>query len=152
MTEDRPAFRRAVWIALISTGVLLQACAKDAAPAATGARIYAADVTGKARSCEVPAVKPADGQTTDTAIKLGNDGGWCGLLVRQPSAKPFDAGLLSARPAHGNVRIHYVGDETRIDYTPDHGFAGADSFSVRLIPGDALLRIAVTVTAPTGKG
>jgi hypothetical protein len=41
-----------------------------------------------------------------------------------------------------------VGDETRIDYTPDRRFAGSDAFTVKLIPGDATIKVAVTVTAP----
>ena len=44
--------------------------------------------------------------------------------------------------------IHEVGDNTRIDYTPDRGFSGTDSFAVKLIPGDAKVIVAVTVTAP----
>ena len=44
------------------------------------------------------------------------------------SGKPYSAGLLIAEPMHGKVLIHSVGDNTRIDYTPDVRFAGADSF------------------------
>jgi hypothetical protein len=38
-----------------------------------------------------------------------------------------------------------VGDNTRIDYTPDAQYRGADSFAVRLIPGDATISGSVTV-------
>ena len=62
--------------------------------------------------------------------------------------KPFEAGLLTVRPRHGTVLIHEVGDDTRIDYTPDRGFAGSDTFAVKLIPGNAAIQIAVTVTGP----
>ncbi len=44
--------------------------------------------------------------------------------------------------------IHEVGDDTRIDYTPDRRFTGSDSFTVKLIPGEERLKVAVTVTAP----
>ena len=42
--------------------------------------------------------------------------------------------------------IHTVGNDTRIDYTPAARYAGADAFAVRLIPGDATIRVTVTVT------
>ena len=106
-------------------------------------------MTGGAKSCEVPKITPASGQTTDAAIKLGNDGGWCGLPLNQPGPKPYDAGLLVDRPVHGSVLIHEVGDQTRIDYTPDRGFTGTDAFTVKLIPGNEVLRISATVLAST---
>jgi hypothetical protein len=142
------AMRSLAWLALLMTGAVLQGCGQTASPAGSQLRVYAADLAGAARSCEVPRVTPANGQTVDAAMKVGNDGGWCGVPVHQDGPKPFDAGLLTARPANGTVLIHEVGDDTRIDYTPDHGFSGSDSFSVRLVPGDATIRTAVTVTAP----
>ena len=45
------------------------------------------------------------------------------------------------RPQHGKVLIHTVGNDTRIDYTPAARYAGADAFSVRLMPGDAMIRV-----------
>lgn len=57
----------------------------------------------------------------------------------------YSAGLLTAAPAHGKVLIHSVGDNTRIDYTPDAQYRGADLFAVRLIPGDATISGSVTV-------
>jgi hypothetical protein len=111
-------------------------------------RVYAADLAGAAKVCEVPKLNPVAGASADAAVKLANDGGWCAISVHQEGPKPFEAGLLTARPAHGNVLIHEVGDDTRIDYTPDRGFIGSDSFAVKLIPGGASIRAAVTVTAP----
>jgi hypothetical protein len=78
-------------------------------------------------------------------MTVGNDGGWCAITVTQPHGEPFDAGLLTQRPLHGKVLIHKVGDATRIDYTPDPNFTGTDSFAVSLIPGDPVIRAAVTV-------
>ena len=78
-------------------------------------------------------------------MKLGNDGGWCAITVNN-NGKPFDAGLLATPPAHGKALIHTVGNDTRIDYTPAARYVGADAFTVRLIPGDATLRVTVTVT------
>ena len=51
-------------------------------------------------------------------MKLGNDGGWCAITVNN-GGRPFDAGLLAAAPAHGKVLVHTVGNNTRIDYTPE---------------------------------
>ena len=153
MTENRrpthPGTKRAPgWLALLLTGVLLQACGPTAnGPGGSRLRVFAADLAGAAKSCEVPKISPAGGQTTEAAMKMANDGGWCGLPVHQDGPKPFDAGLLTARPAHGNVLIHQVGDETRIDYTPDRGFTGNDSFSVKLVPGNGTIQVAVVVTA-----
>ncbi len=45
--------------------------------------------------------------------------------------------------------IHTVGNDTRIDYTPSPRYAGADAFSVRLLPGDATIRVNATVTPVT---
>ena len=88
--------------------------------------------------------RPAAGRTIDAAIKLGNDGGWCAITVNN-NGRPFDAGLLAAAPQHGKVLIHTVGNDTRIDYTPTAHYAGADAFSVRLLPGDATIRVTATV-------
>ncbi len=153
MTENRrsthPGTMRPLgWLALLLTGVLLQACTQNAGgPGGSRLRVFAADLAGGAKLCEVPQISPANGQSTEATMKVGNDGGWCGLPLHQDGPKPYDAGLLTARPAHGNVLIHQVGDETRIDYTPDRGFTGSDSFRVKLVPGNGTIRIAVTVIA-----
>ncbi len=153
MTEDRPAPRRvpghSAWLALLMTAGLLQGCeTPQQAAAGSRMRIYVADITGEAKSCTVQKIAPQDGQQTETTMTVGNDGGWCGLYLQMPGPKPYDAGLLTARPAHGDVLVHEVGDNTRIDYTPDRGFAGSDSFAVKLLPGGAVVRFVVTVTPP----
>ncbi len=156
MTEYRRpthpgATRPLAWLALLLTGIALQGCGQNAGGVAgSQQRLYAADLTGAAKSCDVPKIGPVNGQTVNAAVRVANDGGWCGLPVHQDGPKPFDAGLLTGRPAHGNVLIHTVGDDTRIDYTPDRGFSGPDSFSVKLVPGNATIHISVTVV-PEGK-
>ena len=141
--------RHSAGTALLMTGLVLAGCSHPApAPEASKLRVYAADLAGAAKSCEVPKVNPAAGAGSQAAMKVVNDGGWCGIPVHQDGPKPFDAGLLEKRAAHGDVTIHEVGDNTRIDYTPDRGFAGSDTFAVKLIPGDATISVAVTVTAP----
>jgi hypothetical protein len=130
-------------LALAATALLLQACAQRP-PAAPGARVFQADLAGASKSCTVPQVTPAAGQETAVPIRMGNDGGWCAVTLNN-AGKPFDAGLLVTEPTHGKAYIHTVGDNTRVDYTPDARFAGSDSFAVKLIPGGALLRVSVTV-------
>ena len=124
----------------------LQACTKPPPPAASGARIYAHDVTGKAAVCTVPEVQAADKQDRAVTIATGG-GGWCGLTLRNGNA-PYAAGLLTQPARNGRVVIHTVGDDTRIDYTANPGPVAADSFAVRLIPGDATLHVSVTPLPP----
>jgi hypothetical protein len=141
--------RHVAQTAFLMTGLTLVGCSHpEPGPVASTTRVYAADITGAAKVCDVPKITPVPGSGSEAAIKVANDGGWCGIPVHQEGPKPFGAGLLEKRAAHGDVLIHEVGDNTRIDYTPDRGFAGNDAFVVKLIPGDATLRVAVTVTVP----
>ncbi len=133
------------WLTMATATALLQACA--APPPGPATRIFAADVAGGAKTCVVPKVALAAGQETPVAVRVGNDGGWCGITISN-GGKPYSAGLLTANPARGKVFIHTVGDDTRIDYTPDHGFSGSDAFTVKLIPGDAAVKASVAVVPP----
>jgi len=136
---------------LLTAAALAASCAPKPPPRAP-TRQYAVDQTGAAKSCTVPKVTPADGKETPVAISVGNDGGWGAISVSQPPATrnadlvPYKAGLLTSRPTHGKVYVHTVGDATRIDYRPAPNYAGPDSFAVTLLPGDAVLRVDVTVT------
>jgi hypothetical protein len=134
---------RLLWLATAATALLLQACAQQ--PSGPPPRVFAADMTGAAKVCTAPPVTPTAGHTVDAAIKLGNDGGWCAITVNN-NGRPFDAGLLASSAEHGKVLIHTVGNDTRIDYTPAARYAGADAFTVRLLPGDAMIRVTATVT------
>ena len=158
MTENRPAPRRhprhrARWhfvcAATLMAAGFLQGCA-DVRPGAPQSlrRVFAIDVSGGAKLCQAPKLTPTDGQTVEAVMGVGNDGGWCGITAQMSGNKPFAAGLLTARPAHGNVLIHEVGDVTRIDYTPDRGFSGNDAFTVKLVPGAAIIKVTVSVAAP----
>ncbi|TCZ66560.1 hypothetical protein [Roseicella aquatilis] len=122
----------------------LAACAEKPQPVA-GSRVYYVDTQGAASVCNAPkALTLTTGQQTEATMAVKNDGGWCGISVVR-SGRPFDAGLLVVRPQNGRVHVHTVGDATRIDYTPDAGFAGQDVFAVRMLPGNPALRVAVTV-------
>jgi hypothetical protein len=139
--------RSAAWVALALAGAVLQGCAEKPAPppAQSQTRLFASDFEGGAKSCIVPKIKLDAGKEFSASMQLANDGGWCGITVAQ-DGKPYEAGLLTQAPEHGNVYIHPVGDDTRIDYTPELGFSGADTFVVTLLPGKPALRVTVTVT------
>ena len=127
-----------------AAALVLQACAPPPKPAST-TRLYAADFVGAAKACTVPKLAtPAPDKEVSATMTVGNDGGWCAITVDN-NGQPFDAGLLTARPAHGHAYVHTVGDATRIDYTPNAGYAGPDSFAVRLLPTGAVVRAEVTV-------
>jgi hypothetical protein len=131
-----------VWLCLAATTLLAQGCApKEAA----WDGIFAADVKGLARTCVAPTASPPNGEPVLEQMEVSNEGGWCGILASHNGA-PYDSYLLVNRPAHGAVFAHRVGNNTRIDYTPDAGYTGTDNFSVRLIPGNALVQAVVTVT------
>ena len=151
LTNLRRAGHHGQFLLFLLMGALAQGCAKKIPPHMPAARQYAIDQTGGAKACTVPMVTPSPGKDTPVAMSVGNDGGWCAISVSQPGTDsfgptPFKSGLLTARPTHGKVYIHTVGDDTRIDYTPAPGFAGNDNFAVTLLPGAAVLRVDATVT------
>ncbi|MGE0223343.1 MAG: hypothetical protein AB7F35_24145 [Acetobacteraceae bacterium] len=147
MFQLRPIGHRLSWLAIAVAGVVLTSCGEQARPV-SGPRVFAADVSGGARKCETSKPDVEAGKTVPATMTVGNDGGWCGVVVTQANGRPFDTGLLTVRPDHGKVLVHRVGDVTRLTYTPTRGYVGQDAFSVKLIPGDATVRVAVTITAP----
>jgi hypothetical protein len=144
MTLVPPAPLRGLAL-LAALAAVAAGCAKDAAPVSRN-RVYYADQQGGATVCTVAKdVALTAGRQTETTMTVRNDGGWCGIPVSQPGPKPYDAGLLVERPQHGRVHVRKVGDITRVDYIPDAGYGGNDAFTVRVLPGNAALRVAVTV-------
>jgi hypothetical protein len=131
---------------MLTTAALLAGCAGPPPPTASATRVYAADLAGGARQCTVGPLAPVAGREVAARMTVGNDGGWCAFKVAQPGPQPYAAGLLTEAPAHGRVYIHPVGDDTRIDYTPDGGYVGPDAFIVTLLPGRAVIRATVSVT------
>jgi hypothetical protein len=125
--------------------VLAQGCAPKPPPPASGTRTYAIDFTGGAHSCVATKnLSTEPGKEAYATMTVSDDGGWCAISVSD-SGKPYAAGLVIARPTHGTLYIHPVGDDTRIDYTPDPHYAGADAFTVRLLPGEPVVHATVTV-------
>jgi len=138
--------RIAILAAAFALTALLDGCAQPPAPPASTTRLYAIDQQGAAKTCTASPVKLTDGQDTEATLSVENDGGWCAISVVAPGNKAYAAGLLTGQPAHGTVYVHSVGDATRVDYTPDHGFTGADTYMVKFLPGSPSLHVAVTVT------
>jgi hypothetical protein len=141
MTHICPTRSVTAWLCLAAIALLAQGCAPSA-PAWNG--IFAVDTTGGAKTCSAPSAAPPAGQSVLAQVRMSNDG-WCGINASQSNG-PYASYLMITRPGHGRVFAHRVGDHTRIDYTPDRGYAGTDSFAVRMIPGDAVIEGAVTVT------
>ena len=138
--------RMPIATACLGALALLAAGCQDARAPSRGTPVYAVDVNGGAKSCTTSAVDMSGSGPQTATMTVGNDGGWCGVTVAQSGGRPFSAGLLQTRAQHGRVHVHTVGDNTRIDYTPDTGFTGADSFAVKLVPGNATLTVNVTVS------
>ncbi|MEJ1976609.1 MAG: hypothetical protein WDN49_11405 [Acetobacteraceae bacterium] len=90
-----------------------------------------------------------DGHSTPVVIATGG-GGWCGIPVSR-GGQPYAAGLLTQAAQNGKVYVHTVGDDTRIDYTPNPGATAMDAFAVRLLPGDAVLQVQVNNAAPAAR-
>jgi hypothetical protein len=130
------------WLCLAAAALTIQGCAPKPA---TWNGIYAIDAAGGAKTCVAPPVAMPDGQAGVIQVQVSNEGGWCGETINH-NGVAYDSYMLVSRPSHGRVFAHHVGNNTRIDYTPDPGYVGTDSFAIRLIPGNAVFGAAVTVT------
>ena len=123
--------------------LLLGAC--EQARPVSGTRIFYVDTQGGAKVCTVPRdVSLAADRVTEVAMTVGNDGGWCGISLSR-GGRPYAAGGVVDRAAHGRVEVRNVGDLTRVDFFPDRGFSGQDSFTVSLLPGGYRMKVNVTV-------
>jgi hypothetical protein len=127
-------------LCLAATALLTQGCVQQTA----GPGIFTIDTQGGAKTCVASNAAPPDGQAVLAQMQVSDEGGWCGILANHNGAA-FDSYLMEIRPSHGTIYAHHVGNNTRIDYTPETGFVGTDRFSVRLIPGNAVIESAVTV-------
>jgi hypothetical protein len=129
-------------LCLAAVALLAGACSPQGA---TWDGIYSVDRAGRAKTCSAPTASPPDGAALKAQIQQSNDGGWCGMILSR-GGQPYDSYLIITRPSHGRLFAHRVGSITRIDYTPDAGFTGTDSYAIRLIPGNAVVEGTVTVT------
>ena len=146
----KPAIAAARVSALLALAVVA-GCVEKPAAAVPGVKLYAVDFAGGAAKCTAPAdVQLTPGRETEVAMSVSNEGGWCAFKVDQSDAKlggpkPFAASLVTVRAAHGKVYIHTVGNDTRVDYTPDARYAGPDGFTIEMLPGELSIHTNVTV-------
>ena len=138
-------------IALAAAAFALQACAPTARPPAGPTEDLNA---GIAKSCEASAVDLSAAASATATITLSNDG-WCAVRAVEKDGKPFLLGLVKQRPEHGHVLIQKIGGQTRLEYTANPRYSGADRFSVALRSrtsgaADATVQVAVTVTPGSG--
>ena len=91
----------------------------------------------------------ADGGSATVTMAVSSEGGYCAATLLAGNGRPFDAPLETVLPAHGKARVVKYNGRTSVEYTPVAGYAGADSFTVRLIlrdrPGYTTLNVSVTV-------
>ena len=131
-------------IATLAAAVALSGCATKPAPT-----VQAVDLQneGIAKTCTPSIVDLAT--PAPATITMTNDG-WCGVFATEKDGQAFKLGLLPIRSAHGRVFIQKVNDRTRIEYTPEAGYVGADTFTVALVSRtagtpDTRLRVDVAV-------
>ncbi len=104
---------------------------------------------GPAARCDVAPFKVMDGGTTAISMSVSSEGGYCAATLTTAAGKPFDAPLVPVVPVHGTPRVVKYNGKTSVEYAPNAGYVGSDSFVVRLIikgqPGYTTLNVAVTV-------
>jgi hypothetical protein len=132
---------------LLTTGLLIAGCAHKPLPAPAAA--IAPDPFGyqpRSAVCTVsPVVAGPAGRSVTMSVR--SDDGLCAVAVSQPDGTAYASFLLQALPEHGKAFIHNYNNQTLIDYTATTAYAGPDSFTVSLIPGDGGTRTVLHVVA-----
>ena len=137
-------------IALAATALAITGCAQRPTQVTAPAAI---SNEGIAKTCTPSAVDFVNAASTAT-ITMTNDG-WCALDTKDKNGEPFKYGLVKTKAQHGFIFIQKVGGETRIEYTADNRYVGADRFSVALasaMPNTPDSTIQVTVDVTRGEG
>lgn len=137
-------------IAMLAAGLALTACATPTPAPQPGIDLN----VGIAKTCEASSVDLSALGGANATIRMSNDG-WCAVRTAERDGQPFLLALVRTRPEHGRVFIQKIGGQTRVEYTADPGYSGADAFSVALrsrTPNtpDAMVQVAVTVLPGTG--
>ena len=137
-------------ITCLAAGALLASCApKPAAPVVEPEALPPHAGPPPAESCTVAPFHVDDGGTTAVNMTVGNDGGYCAASLTASNGRPFDAPLVTVKPLHGTPRVVHYNGKTSVEYTPDEGFHGHDTFIVKLIlrgqPGYTVLNMSVDV-------
>jgi hypothetical protein len=91
-------------------------------------------------------------QSTNTAMELNNDGGWCWTNAYYQSGRTlmtayYVSVLKDNPPKHGHILIGDVPNgRVRIAYQPDAGFIGTDSFTIHFGVVGANVTFSVTTS------
>jgi hypothetical protein len=153
--------RRSLFMTRLAMGsvavcLVLQGCAKPEAPPPPPPPPPPAPHAGPppAKLCVVAPFTVKDGGTADVHMTLSNEGGYCAATLTAGDGQPFAAGLVPVTPLHGIPRVvKYRGntsvEKTSVEYSPQQGYKGHDSFIVKLIirgqPGFTVLNMSVDV-------
>ncbi len=130
---------------------VLQGCAKPAAPPPPEPPPPLPPHAGPpaAQQCSVTPFSVKDGGSADVVMTLSSEGGYCAATLVSEEDAPFSAGLVTVTPLHGIPRVVRYNGKTSVEFAPQPGFVGHDSFIVRLIvrgkPGYTTLNMSVNV-------
>ena len=138
-------------IAIATTAIAVTGCAPQATQVAGAAQ---ESNEGIAKTCTSSPVDFGAGNSATATVSMTNDG-WCALHTKDKNGEPFKFGLVKVKPQQGYILIQKIGGETRIEYTPENRYVGADHFSVALASNqantpDSTIQVAVTVTRGEG--
>ena len=133
----------------LSLGLLLQGCAKpEVPPPPPPPQLPFHAGPPPAKFCSVSPFAVKDGGNANVQMVVSSEGGYCAATVTSDSGQPFDAPLVPVPPLRGISRVVKYNGKTSVEYTPQPGFAGHDSFIVKLIvrgkPGYTILNLSVT--------
>jgi hypothetical protein len=104
-----------------------RAFAEDAAPA---------EQRAKASRCVVHHQPFVEAGVAHGTMRLVNDGQPCGFTFQFGMNFAPDTWTTNAAPQHG--RLHFDGG--RVEYVPDAGYAGSDTFTVTAFGMNAMMR------------
>ena len=129
----------------------LQGCATPQPPPPPAAPLSLPPhpLPGPAHACSVAPFSVKTGGAADVAMIVSNDGGYCATTLLADNGQPYDTGLVPVTPLHGVPRITHYNGKTSVEYSPQPGFVGHDTFVAKLIvrgqPGYTTLNVSVTV-------
>jgi hypothetical protein len=137
-------------LAAAAAAIALQGCASKPPPVVAPSE----DLNiGIAKSCTFTPVQAGPGGGASSSITMTNDG-WCAVRLTEADGQPYALGFIRQRPEHGTILIQKLGGQTRLEYTANPGYVGADAFTAALRPrsGGADTTVQVTVTVNRGEG
>jgi hypothetical protein len=133
----------------LTLGVLLQGCEKPVViPPPPPPPLPPHAGPPPAKLCSVSPFSVKDGGTADVQMTVSHEGGYCAATLTADDGQPFDAPLVPVVPLRGIAHVIKYNGKTSIEYAPQPGFTGHDSFVVKLIvrgrPGYTVVNMSVT--------